>query len=160
MEYSQKFSLVHFLTVVEPGTEFKMDQWPMHVTLADVFAIDLEGTDVMPKLRKFLKTQARVRTTALLDAVLGTTAVTLLENNQNLSNLHSHVIDLLETYGAVFNMPEYNKSGFLPHATVQANGRLNASDKVNIDSLALIDMFPGNDWQNRKVVTTFNLSAF
>lgn len=156
MNYSQKYTLVAFLKPIEVGTEFKMADWPLHVTLADVFAIELNST-VEQQLTDLLARQSPVCLSVGEDATLGTTKVALINKNNELQNLHNGIIDLLELNDAKFNTPEFTRKGFLPHSTIQKLGRLNTGDEVEVISVSLVDMFPGGDWQQRKVLNNFNL---
>ncbi|RYF29002.1 MAG: hypothetical protein EOO17_03240 [Chloroflexi bacterium] len=158
MIYSQKYSLVHFIEPLEIGVQFHMSEWPLHTTLADVFAIDPQGADFERLLASKFIGYPPVRTAATADSILGTTRVVLLDKTKELLNLHDNVINLLEQNGAVFNTPEFNKEGFIPHSTIQNSERLDIGQKVIIDSLSLIDMFPDGDWQQRKVLFTFCMS--
>lgn len=40
MIYSQRYALVAFFEPLEVDVEFEMSDWPLHVTLADVFSIN------------------------------------------------------------------------------------------------------------------------
>ncbi len=156
MKYSQKYVLVSFLHPMEVDTEFTMTDWPLHITFADVFAIELT-VDIKRQLTDLIALQPSLRLTAGEDAILGTTKVALINNTSELQYLHNKIIDLLELNGAEFNTPEFTRTGFLPHSTVQKTARLHAGDEVEITSISLVDMFPGGDWQQRKVVNNFNL---
>ena len=157
MMYSQKYVLVHFFTPLQDGTEFHMDNWPLHITLADTFAIDRIATDIDKKLSELVSKSQTIIVSAIDDSTLGTTQVVLIEKTRKLQQLHNDIVSLLEANGATFNHPEFTKDGFLPHGTVQKNSRLQMGDEVAVDSISLIDMFPNNDWQHRKVLATFNL---
>jgi hypothetical protein len=135
-----------------------MSEWPLHTTLADVFAIDRRDSHIDELLASKLLQYPSVKTIALQDSTLGTTQVVLLNKTQGLLNLHTDVVALLEENGAVFNTPEFNKEGFIPHSTIQQNERLNVGEEIVVDTLSLIDMFPSDDWQQRKVLSTFNFS--
>lgn len=147
MTYSQKYSLVHFIAPVNEGAVFYMSEWPLHATLADVFAIDRAATDITSKLATLIEQIDPIQTVARNDTVLGVTPVTLLKKTLLLARLHEKIISLLEENGATFNTPEFTRDGFLPHTSIQASGRLHKDDTVMIDSLSLIDMFPGGDWE-------------
>ena len=155
MTYSQKYCLVHFIQPVQVGTQFHMSQWPLHTTLADVFAINRQDSRIDERLARQFSHYAPVKTTALQDSTLGTTHVVLLDKTPALVRLHNDVITLLEENGALFNTPEFNKESFIPHSTIQQDGRLRAGDEVVIDSLSLIDMFPESNWQQRNILRTF-----
>ncbi len=132
-------------------------QRPLHLTLGDVFTIDRSGTGTQAKLSKLLPEQPPVVTHAITEATLGATPVVLLERNDDLISLHDQIVDLLDMHGGQFNNPESAHEGFSLHSTMQRQGRLNIGDVVDIDSVAFIDMFPGGDWQQRKILSTFKL---
>lgn len=134
-----------------------MADWPLHITLADVFAIDRTGTNIEAKLAAATAELLPVSATAEKEAVLGTARVVLFDKNGDLLELHRHLVDLLEVNGASFNTPEFTRDGYLPHCTIQTAGRLHSGDKVTINTIALIDMFPGSNWQRRKVIDLFAL---
>jgi hypothetical protein len=157
MTYSQKYALVHFISPIEDGTQFHMSDWLLHTTLADVFAINRHETNIDKKLATLLAQVETVETTTMDDSILGTTQVILLDKTPPLMKLHTDIVSLLEENNATFNNPEFTRSGFLPHSTIQKSGRLHTGDKVIIDSISLVDMFPDNDWEQRRVLTTFKM---
>jgi 2'-5' RNA ligase len=132
-----------------------MTDWPLHITLADTFAIERQPTDIDSKLATFASERKSFSVSALGDSVLGSTPVVLLGNTKSLVRLHGELITLLEENGAVFNNPEFTKTGFIAHSSIQQNGRLQIGDEACIDSISLIDMFPNEDWQQRRVLATF-----
>lgn len=157
MQYSQKYTLVAFLEPVAVGAEFSMSDWPLHVTLADIFAIEL-STGVEQKLADLLIGWSPVKLIAGKDTVLGTAEVTLIDKSDELQGLHDKIVDLLEVNDAQFNNPGFTRAGFLPHATIQKSGRLHEGDMVEISKISLVDMFVNGDWQKRKVLVSFRAS--
>lgn len=156
MQYAQKYTLVSFLETIATNTEFSMADWPLHITLADVFAVDLD-TGIGQKLTSLLANQPSITLSAKCDSTLGTTKVVLIEKNNDLQNLHDQIMDFLEFNGAKFNNPEFTRAGFLPHSTIQTSGRLHEGDKIEIRTISLVDMFPDGDWKQRKVIMNFEL---
>ncbi len=136
-----------------------MADWPLHITLADVFAIDLQNSDIEADLAALLSDQPPLKTFAIKEAVLGTAEVVLLNNNDGLTTLHTRLVDLLEKNGAKFNTPGFTREGFIPHCTIQKGERLQNGDEVTISIIAFVDMFPSENWQQRKVIKTFKLQA-
>ena len=80
MNYSQKYTLVAFLKPLEVGAEFHMADWPLHITLADVFAIDLSPS-LEQQLTELLASQPPVKLSVGEDATLGTTNVALVSGS-------------------------------------------------------------------------------
>lgn len=158
MQYSQKYTLVSFFQPIEISTEFAMTDWPPHITLADAFATEL-NTGIVQKLEATLADQSSITLSAIGDSVLGTTEVVLIKKNDVLQKLHDRIVDLLESHGATFNTPEFTRLGFLPHSTIQKSGRLNEGDKIEIDTISLIDMFPDKNWRQRRVLKKFKLGG-
>ena len=136
-----------------------MSEWPPHVTLADVFAIDRRNTDIDLKLTSMIQNYRLISITTAKDAKLGDTEVVLIKENAELNELHTKIVDILEANGAVFNTPAFTRSGFLPHCTVQKSGRVQINEKYGIKQVALVDMFPNGDWQQRKVLGVFDLAS-
>ena len=112
MTYSQKYSLVHFVQPISAGTEFNMDEWPLHITVADVFAIDRITTKIDAKLEELLMGLPVITVSAAGEATLGTTLVVLIQKDNELLILHTDVVNLLEMNQAVFNNPEFTRNGF------------------------------------------------
>lgn len=158
MSYSQKYCLVHFIRSPQNGAEFHMANWPLHITLADVFAIDLEQSGVVIKLETLCNGLPSIVVTAESESALGETPVVLFSESHDLLQLHTEVVSLLEANSAIFNNPGFTKSGFIGHSTIQSKHRLSVGENITIDSLSLIDMFPNGDWRQRKVLATFQLA--
>lgn len=154
MPYSQKYTLVQFFQPMDEGETFLMTDWPLHITLADVFAIDITD-ELMNDLKEYLDTLPYTITQIKSEGTLGMTAVWLVENTPKLQAIHDTLVDILEQHGAVFNTPEFTRSGFIPHITKQSNSGMKIGDKISVDLVSLVDMFPDRDWQKRKVLKLF-----
>lgn len=157
--YTQKYCIVHFLEAVEKGAQFSMSAWPLHVTLADVFAVPIPIAELNKELTQVLSSGTSADTVAIKEAELSTTPVVLLERTHSLLSLHDKIIKLLKESGAQFNMPDFVEEGFLPHCTIQGTQKLPIGSEVNINSAALVDMFPGKDWKQRKVLEVFKIPS-
>ncbi|MES2630525.1 MAG: hypothetical protein V4611_01050 [Patescibacteria group bacterium] len=158
MTYSQKYTLVAFQEPLEVGVEFEMTHWPLHITLADVFAFELNADIEQKFINLFIKCLSQ--DVIMGDSsVLGTTNIILVEKNEKLQNLHTQIVDLLELNGTKFNNPEFTRKGFMPHVSVPHGGKLKKGDVFKIHSISLIDMFPDGDWQQRKVLSNYYLAV-
>ena len=162
MTYSQKYAIVQFFEPVKEGYEFSMNEWPLHTTLADVFAVNLNQY-LIDQLSSLLSTTETFEVVTQNDTILGTAEnpvhVTLIEKTPKLQSLHDSLVNLLEKNGAVFNSPQYNHDGYLPHVTIQNQARINNSDVLKISKLSVIDLYVDGDWQQREVVSSMKLLA-
>jgi 2'-5' RNA ligase len=59
--FSQKDTLVHMIGDLPDGHEYSMKDWPLHVTLADVFAIQGDPSDLLKKLAIDLTTHIPIQ---------------------------------------------------------------------------------------------------
>lgn len=160
-KFTQKYSLVTFLEKVDEGFEYPWTNWPLHVTIADVFAVPLGSAELINWLGGLLEKQPSATATAAEDAFFGPDKqahVTLLDMSKELIMLHREAIAALKDAGAVFNDPQYIEDGYRAHAAVQTHSRLHKDDPVTIAEVSLVDMFPGNDGYQRKVLKTFKLA--
>ena len=157
MNYSQKYAIVAFLEPIEVGVAFNMTDWPQHITIVDVFAVE-HDENLNQLLAGLIAQHLRIHLTIGHEATLGTTDVLIVNKNDKLQDLHDEVVNLLESNGAVFNNPEFTHQGFLPHSTIQKAGNLKSGDNITISTLALVDMFPDGNWQHRKVLACFELA--
>lgn len=162
-QYTQKWTLAALFEPLDDGAQYHMSDWPLHTTLADVFAADFANTTLQRELEDLLTHAPSFTIHPLRNAQLGSphspVDVTLLEPTAELTSLHTNLIDLLEKHGAIFNTPEYTREGFLPHVTVRSKQFLDPQTEIVIRSVSLIDLFPDSDWQQRRIVQTFQLQA-
>lgn len=145
---------MQILQPVDEGSSFHMTEWPLHITLADVFAVDLT-IELIRDIQEYINMRPIATTYVKAEGKLGTTEVWLLENTPNLYTIHSTLVDILEKHGAIFNTPEFTHSGFIPHITKHSTVDIKIGDKVGVDVVSLIDMFPDQNWQMRKVLKRF-----
>jgi len=161
MIYSQKYTIVQFLEPIQDQQTFSMENWPLHITLADVFAVTLNQS-LLDQLAAFVAEEQCFSVTAKGERRLGEeenpVTVTVLEKTAVLQSLHDKLIDLLQANGAVFNSPQFTRQGFLPHATHQKHARLE-EQLVSINELSLVDMFVDGNWQQREVLKRFKLKS-
>lgn len=137
-----------------------MSEWPLHITLADVFAVDLKNVDVWAQLADLSKADLPLTVTVGSEAALGPSTtpvrVRLVRTTPALQTLHECIVHTLTDAGAVFNTPEYTLAGFLPHITQAKNAAILKGTVLHIDTISLVDMFPCGDWQKRKVLKSLH----
>jgi len=161
-KFSQKYTLIQLLEPIPEGTEYDWREWPLHVTIADVFAINWDASILLEKLSEFAQDHPSATAVVGDDTFFGPekqTRVALLRASPELLALHTDVVNLLKQGGVVFNHPEFTERGFLPHSTVQAHARVNKGDTVTFDALTLIDLFPHEDPYRRKIIKTIPFTS-
>lgn len=159
--YTQKYTLAYLLNKLPDGFEYAREDWPPHVTLADVFAIEGSWHEVIEDLQSTLMNIPPVESYISGEEKFGkdkTIPVQLIRKTNELQALHDLIIDILEAHDATFNSPEFTRDGFKPHSTIQKEGRLQPGDKIRFDSVTLIDLFPSNDPYQRRILGTIPLS--
>lgn len=157
-QLKQKWSLIAFLKPITEGYEFYYKEYPLHISLASVFAIDWDINNNLANLKSLISTLSPINTVAIEEAFWGSEGqfhVMLLDNNHEFNQLHKSINQFLLNSGAVFNEPQFEGSGYIPHSTIQKNARLMPGDEVRITTLTLLDMFPNNDGYQRKIGPTF-----
>lgn len=154
--FTQKYTIVQLLEAMPDGAEYYWRDWPLHVTIADIFATNWEPSTIVEKLSQLLAKRRSFEVLATGGLCLGSRGVPvmLLELSNDLRRFHFDVIDMLEEGDVRFNTPQYIREGWLPHSTVQRHAGLQPGDMVTFDTLTLIDLFPDQDGYRRKIIAT------
>ncbi len=156
---TQKWTINAFFDDLKDGYAFHRSDYPLHITIAGVFAIDLRGNDIAKILVDLLAGQKSFFVTAGDDALWGEykdLRVVIIDKSTEMSGILMSIYETLIKNGAVFNQPEYEGPGHILHSTVQKSGRLVKGQKVKINKISLVDMFPDNDGLRRRIVQTIN----
>lgn len=161
-KFTQKYVLVHTIKDLPNGYEYVMEDWPLHVTLADVFSIKGTPDDLLHELEHQLSTLTPVTSTVVGETWFGENQnvhVMLLEKTDALQQLHEEILSILDHFNVQFNDPQYTRGGFRPHSTVQKNEALALGDTVTFDSITLIDLFPDEKPYRRRILGTVYFSV-
>lgn len=156
-EFSQKYCLVQFLEPVEDGFTFSAKDWPLHSTIAEVFAIDRRQHG--ESLRQTVAAQKTTSSHTTRPADFGPNGevpVMLVERTAELARLHSNIVNFVLSHDGLFNEPLYLHDDFRPHITIHGND-VPPNMPVTFDTLSLVDMFPGGDHTLRRVLATIAL---
>lgn len=160
--FTQKYTIVQLLEPVAEGAIYKPADWPLHVTLTDIFAIDWDEETLLQNCIHESQKLQTVSTIAADDVWFGdekNVQVTLLEKNEAITKLHLELVSFLEKGNVRFNVPEFVGNDFKPHVTVQKDKRLHKGDEVIINTLTVIDMFPDGDPYLRKILKTIPIAT-
>lgn len=160
--FTQKYTIVQFFEDTKEGYEYCPDNWPLHSTVVDTFAVNWSIDELIIQLSQCLRTQSVVNTIAEGDRYFGENGqvqVVQLSRSEQLIDLHQSILTALEVGGLKLNDPQFARDGFLPHSTVQRHGRLGRGDEVQFKALSIIDMFPDKDPYKRRVVKTITIGG-
>lgn len=161
-KFTQKWTIMVLLEQMDEGSEFFWKNWPQHITLVDIFAVDLNRTNLLDGLEALLANQRVFKVVAADDTSFGSpeepVPVTLFEKSTELKSLHNDILKLLNNAGAVFNNPEYTGEGFVAHSTIQKDKYLNKGDITEVKELTIVDMFPHGDGLKRRIFRTIKFA--
>jgi 2'-5' RNA ligase len=158
--FTQKYTIIQLFENVPEGAQFSSDNWPLHATLIDTFAIEWDVPTMVDSLDRLLSDISPVASVVGSDAFFGSdgqTRVALLQKTDSLLTLHNDVLKLLQKGSLALNDPQFADRGFVPHSTVQKHARLHNGDQVIFNALTIIDMFPNDDPYQRKVLKTIKI---
>lgn len=156
----QKYVVVHFFTSLPSGFNFLAKEWRPHVTLLQPFALGGSPEEFVGELDKLATATEPFEVKIEGRALFGPNKnipVALLQPNDAIVNLHSRLIDMSYSVGAVFDTPKFINAGFRPHVTVRGSNGFQDGWTRRVDGLSLVDMQPNGDSSRREVVDTFPL---
>lgn len=158
--FTQKWAIIAMLEAVPDGVEFYHTDFPLHITLAGVFAIDKNGPWLAEGLSDLLTDQEMFDVQADKKDMFGPNKdvpVMRIIKTPELLSMYGKIHRWLLESGAIYNEPRYQGDGYLPHSTFQKSGVLNENEVRQIKSVSIIDLFPNGDGYQRKVFKTVEL---
>jgi len=102
--FTQKYAIVQLLEPMPVGAQFSSDNWPLHSTIVDTFAIDWDAAKMAKQLEILLSPHTPAYSIVEGDTFFGPelqTHVMLLQKTESLTGLHEDVLALLEQGGLV-----------------------------------------------------------
>jgi len=156
-QLSQKYCLISLLEPVDERGFVKLSwkDWVLHVTFAGVHFAEWDN-QMIDEFEKLIQSVENFEVKTLRQGKLGdgetAAEVVFLDKSKDVLNLHSLIIDFLDNHNAIFNNPEWNRDGYIPHSTIQKHAQVSENKVIPIDNIALIDMFPDGDGCMRKII--------
>ena len=160
-KFTQKWAIIIPLEEHPDGSEFYYTDFPLHITIAGVFATKDSGAELEEMLQLLIESIRPFEVIANEEALFGDNkdiAVMKIHAIPELMHLYELIHSELLKRGAVFNMPHHEGGGYIPHRTHQKSGRLQAGEKVVATSISLIDLFPNRDGLMRKITKTLKFA--
>jgi 2'-5' RNA ligase superfamily len=142
------------------GDGFTLREWPLHVTVAPTFVVDVDIETVLVAISPLLISQPRLRLRAGPDEGFGRSQsipVTVVDPSPELNDLHARLKAALTAVGAVFDDPNFVGAGYRAHVTKTRLAHTHPGDVLKLDQAAVVDMAPEGDRRLRRVVWTIPL---
>ncbi len=159
-KFTQKWGIIALLEEIEEGSEFHYTDFPLHITLAGVFSIDKNGRWLANELAHLLIDQKMIEVKPDKKDMFGPNsdiAVMKMKKSAELLSIYDKIHNWLLDTGVVYNDPQYQGKGYVPHCTVQKSGILDENKTYLINSVSIIDLLPNNNGYQRRVVKTIKL---
>lgn len=158
---SQKYVIVHFVEIDKVPREFPYTEWPLHITLLANFTIAQPLDTLLEALKLYAQQTKPFEIVVSGEAAFGpkqNVAVSLIRPSEAIKKIHGDFADITKDLGAEYDAPQYMGEGFRPHATIQTDSRLNDNQTIPLHSYTLVDMYPDNNIERRKIIKTFELT--
>lgn len=158
-QLTQKYCLISLLEPVNENSfvKFSWKDWILHVTFAGVHFADWKNEELITEFNKLIQSIDCFEAKSLKQEKLGEAEVILVEKTEPVLQLHNLILNFLDSHGAVFNNPEWNRGNYIPHSTIQKHAQVSENEIIPIDNITLIDMFPDGDGYMRKIIKVFKL---
>lgn len=154
-----RFVVVLPLVPLATGAEFTVAEWPLHVTLVEPFSTELPEPDVAAVIGRIAEQAAAVRASGGDDAAFGRrrdVPVTLVRDAGELAALRSRALDALREAGVDV---DHVREEYRPHVSHKQARRIRWGERVELGTIALIDMRPSTGSHHRSVIAAWRLGA-
>jgi len=154
-----RFVVVLPLVPLAAGDEFTVADWPLHVTLVEPFQADEAAVDVAVVVARVVSDATPIRAGAGAEAMFGhrrDVPVTLVRDGGQLAALRARTLDALRDAGVDISL---TRDDFRPHVTRKRHAHLRMGERVDLDTVALIDMRPPAGAHHRRVIAAWRLGS-
>lgn len=158
--YDNLMAKYGFATLLENhpvGYEYRGDNIPVHLTHVDSFQVDLNLQELELRLQKALVGQKAFSVKALRDEFYGPDKdipVTVLELTPELQELHTKIMDMLQSEGVFFKNLHFHRDGFMPHVSVYGDRRVAVGDDVLIKDISIATKLSEEENAKRRILAT------
>lgn len=159
---SQKYVIVHFIDKANTPQEFPASEWPLHVTLLANFTLGKPIEQLEKELADYVQHAKPFDIMADGEAFFGpkqNVHVSLIKPNDEIIAMHNTLAAITKQLDAVYDEPAFMGEGYRPHATIQAKARLADKQSVPLDDITLVDMYPDENINRRRIIKTFALDG-
>ncbi|GAB3609574.1 MAG TPA: 2'-5' RNA ligase family protein [Humibacter sp.] len=155
------FVIVAPLETVRPGSEFRTNAWPLHVTLVPPFTTSVPAEIVAELIASVCRSFSPLTVRAAGRELFGRrrdVPVITLEPDPGLLLLHAALMDAVEPVAEQHADRRNVRDRYRPHVSVQRGRSIAPSQPVAIGRVALIDRSPGHQAGLRRVVALASLA--
>jgi 2'-5' RNA ligase len=159
---AQKYVIVHFVDLPSVPDEFSYTEWPLHVTLLANFTIRRPVAELVSELDSFSKRTKPFIIVSEGESLFGpkqNVKVSLIKPTDNIKSIHRELVAITSGLGADYDEPSFMMDGYRPHITIQAYDRVADKQSIRLNNFTIVDMYPDNDIERRKIIKTFELSG-
>jgi hypothetical protein len=145
------------LVPLSDDAAFSLADWPLHVTIAPTFTIEIDISEVISLLDSRVTWAGSLSVLAGHDEGFGRAGdipVTVVAATEPLLELHDHLVDVLGSAGAIFDDPDFVGPGYRPHVTKTRHAFVTPAQTLVLQQAALVDMEPMGDDRLRRVAWT------
>lgn len=131
------------LSRLREGDQFAVSEWPLHITVLPPFVTDATGREIGAAIRSAASAHSEIRVVAAQDELFGRRhdiPVTVMADNEKLTSLHRALREAALPFAAAPEVPAFTGTGFRPHVTMKAHGRVHEGDEFALTQLAVVDM--------------------
>ena len=159
---SQKYVIVHFIDISKVPNEFPYTEWPLHVTLLANFTISQPLEKLIEKLELYALETEPFEIMSNGEDLFGpnqNVAVSLIQPSESIRKVHADLTSITKSLDAEYDEPKFMSEGFRPHATKQVNSRLADKQILTLNNFTLVDMYPDNEMNRRRIIKTYRLGG-
>jgi 2'-5' RNA ligase len=149
------------LEPLRTGDSFRVDEWPLHITVLAPFATDSEPATIADALATVAARVPAVTARAGEDELFGrrhNIPVTLVDDTPALHDIHQLLVEGIRPFASSPDEPAFTGNAFRAHVTMKQDRRVHAGDTLELTQLALVDMAARSLPGGRAVLATFPLT--
>lgn len=150
------------LSPLSEGDSFAVRDWPLHITVLPPFDTDAGVAEIVDAVASVTVGQSELTVVAAHGELFGRRhdiPVTVLADNDELTDLHRRLIGVVKPFGVSPEERAFTGPGFRPHITSKHHSSVHGGDQFVLKQIALVDMMPRASPGGRSVLATVPLQA-
>ncbi len=134
---------------------------PMHLTLVSRFWSELPPDAIASATLAVFEHTKPIQLVFGEEATIGPkkTPVNLVQDTEAMKNLHLQLVELLNSLGVSYTLPQFVGEGHLPHVSKRADSRFVVGSRIAVDTAYLIEVDIRGKDHSRYVRMKFDLAG-